>query len=64
MKLFYKALNNSNKFMYLDKFEQCMYMENRIGTNIFACGYEDGEPEYYEDDDGTIKYSHQNKAAK
>lgn len=60
MKLFYKALNNSDKFMYLDKFEQCMYMENRISTNIFACGYEDGEPEYYEDDDGTIKYAIKN----
>ena len=36
LKLFYNALNNNNRFIYLDKFEQCMYMENHIGTNIFA----------------------------
>lgn len=60
LKLFYNALNNNNRFIYLDKFEQCMYMENHIGTNIFACGYEDGNPQYYEEEDGTIKYAIKN----
>lgn len=60
LKLFYNALNSNNKFMYLDKFEQCMYLENNIGTQIFAYGYEDGEPEYYEDENGTIKYAVKN----
>lgn len=60
LKLFYNALNSNDKFMYLDKFEQCMYLENNIGTQIFAYGYEDGEPEYYEDENGTIKYAVKN----